>query len=71
MEDKATTVVPAATELFNRGRELFRKRPDKQWGITHSISFAVMQEHGLSGALTADHHFEQAGFHALLGPNGG
>ncbi len=30
------------------------------------ISFVVMQGQGLSEALTADHHFEQAGFKALL-----
>jgi len=26
-----------------------------------------MKEHGLSEALTNDHHFEQAGFKALFG----
>ena len=30
------------------------------------ISFAVMKERGIKGALTGDHHFEQAGFKALL-----
>jgi hypothetical protein len=29
-------------------------------------TFVVMQEQGLTEALTADHHFEQAGFRALL-----
>ncbi len=29
-------------------------------------SFVIMQEHGLTEALTGDHHFEQAGFRALL-----
>ena len=30
------------------------------------ISFVVMQDYGLTDALTTDHHFEQAGFNALL-----
>jgi predicted nucleic acid-binding protein len=68
LEDKLTTVVPAGTELFQRARELFRQRSDKHWGITDCISFVVMQQHGISQALTADHHFEQAGFHTLLRP---
>jgi predicted nucleic acid-binding protein len=35
---------------------------------TDCISFQVMTEHGLSEALTADHHFEQAGFNARMRP---
>ena len=54
--------------LFHRARELFRERPDKQWGITDCISFVVMQEHDVTEALTADQHFEQAGHRALLRP---
>jgi predicted nucleic acid-binding protein len=30
------------------------------------ISFVVMQRRRISEALTGDHHFEQAGFAALL-----
>jgi predicted nucleic acid-binding protein len=39
---------------------------DKDWPLTDCISFEVMREHGISEALTGDHHFEQAGFKALL-----
>ncbi len=31
-----------------------------------SFYIAVMQQHGVTEALTTDHHFEQAGFHVLL-----
>lgn len=34
--------------------------------MTDCISFVVMEEHGIRDALTADHHFTQAGFRALL-----
>ncbi len=39
---------------------------DKEWSLTDCISFVVMEERGLIGALTSDHHFEQAGFSVLL-----
>jgi len=29
-------------------------------------TFAIMNERGLSEALTADHHFEQAGFRTVF-----
>jgi uncharacterized protein len=62
---KATVVEPSA-ELFRRGIELYAARPDKSWSLTDCISFVVMQDHGITEALTGDHHFEQAGFVALL-----
>ena len=34
--------------------------------LTDCISFVVMKQYDLHEALTADHHFEQAGFRALL-----
>jgi predicted nucleic acid-binding protein len=52
--------------LFDAGLELYSRRPDKEWSLTDCISFVVMEEHGLTEALTTDHHFEQAGFTALL-----
>ncbi len=36
------------------------------WGITDCISFVGMHREGTYDALTADHHFVQAGFRALL-----
>jgi len=52
--------------LFRRAVVLYDARPDKHWSLTDCISFAVMQERNITDALTADHHFEQAGFVALL-----
>ena len=59
-------VVPAEQTLMNRGIELYRSRRDKEWSLTDCISFLVMQDRGLLDALTADRHFEQAGFRAML-----
>jgi predicted nucleic acid-binding protein len=52
--------------VYRAGFDLFAARPDKAWSLTDCISFAVMTERGLSEALTADHHFEQAGFRPVF-----
>ncbi len=52
--------------LLLRALHLYHSRPDKTWGLTDCISFVVMQDQGLTEAVTADRHFLQAGFHALL-----
>jgi uncharacterized protein len=64
--DRHTEVILGDPTLFERGLDLYSRRPDKSWSLTDCISFVLMQEHGLTDALTGDHHFEQAGFHALL-----
>lgn len=63
--DPDVTLVPPNEEIFEAGLDLYGRRSDKDWSLTDCISFAVMETHGLSEALTADHHFEQAGFKAL------
>ena len=65
-QDVRVEIVRLTPELFKLGVELFRSRVDKNWPLTDCISFVVMQDHNLSEALTADRHFEQAGFKALL-----
>ena len=37
-------------------------RPDKESSLTDCISFVVMNERGITDALTSDHHFEQPAF---------
>lgn len=64
--DPLIEVIPLSEELFNEGFNFFRQHADKSWGLTDCISFVVMREHGILEALTADEHFEQAGFVPLL-----
>jgi len=64
--DPDMEILPASSPWFAKGAALYAERPDKDWSLTDCISFAVMEERGLSEALTGDHHFEQAGFIALL-----
>ncbi|NUM52673.1 MAG: type II toxin-antitoxin system VapC family toxin [Candidatus Hydrogenedentes bacterium] len=64
--DPLTRIVPAASEHFSRGFELFTKRPDKYWSITDCISFSIMHQMKIDTALTCDKHFEQAGFQNVL-----
>jgi predicted nucleic acid-binding protein len=64
--DRAVVIIPASTGLFAAGMKLYEKRLDKDWSLTDCISFVVMREHNIMDALTGDHHFEQAGFRALL-----
>jgi len=45
---------------------LLRSRLDKQWSLIDCASFVLMQQRGITEALTSDHHFEQAGFIRLL-----
>jgi uncharacterized protein len=59
-------LMPASRELFDRGLQLFGDRLDKEWSLTDCIGFVVMRERNLTEALTSNHHFEQAGFTALL-----
>jgi predicted nucleic acid-binding protein len=64
--DPSVEIVPLSEAILDRGVDLFRRRADKEWGLTDCISFVVMEERGLTEALTADGHYEQAGFRALL-----
>jgi uncharacterized protein len=64
--DPTVALVAADDALFQRAVDLYRRRPDKEWSLTDCTSFVVMQEQQIREALTADAHFEQAGFVALL-----
>jgi predicted nucleic acid-binding protein len=64
--DPLFDVVGYVPAVYQAGFSLFSNRADKSWSLTDCISFGVMAEQGLKDALTADHHFEQAGFRAIF-----
>jgi uncharacterized protein len=64
--DPDVIVLPASQELFDAGLELYSQRLDKEWSLTDCISFVVMRQNNLNEVLSADHHFQQAGFQILL-----
>lgn len=59
-------IVAYEEQVYRDGYSLFASRHDKDWSLTDCISFAVMKHRNLSEALTADHHFTQAGFIAVF-----
>lgn len=59
-------VLPINDDLYQRALRLFGNRADKKWSLTDCSSFVVMQERGITNALTSDHHYRQAGFIPLM-----
>jgi predicted nucleic acid-binding protein len=66
LADKDVETVPLDMALDEEGIRLYAARSDKEWSLTDCISFVVMEREGIREALTGDHHFEQAGFVAML-----
>lgn len=66
LSEDAYSVIPLSSGLILASLELFKGRQDKDWGLTDGTSFVLMDQVGITEALTADHHFVQAGYRALL-----
>lgn len=64
--DPKVEVVPLSQQIYTKAIQLYSERLDKEWGLIDCVSFVVMQEREIADALTADEHFQQAGFRALL-----
>jgi predicted nucleic acid-binding protein len=65
-----TIIVQATSDWVAKGLTLYAQRLDKHWSLIDCISFEIMREHDLDDALSADHHFAQAGFRPLLATRG-
>lgn len=63
-------IIAMSSGLLSKALTLYRQRSDKEWGMTDCVSFVVMRGRGLLEALTADDHFQQAGFRQLLRESG-
>jgi len=59
-------IVPMTSSAFREALERYRSRADKTWGLTDCASFLIMEQKGVTDALSADRDFQQAGFKALL-----
>lgn len=64
--DPLVQIVPITADVFTEAFALYGARLDKEWTLTDCTSFVIMQRLGIGDALTADRHFEQAGFTALM-----
>jgi predicted nucleic acid-binding protein len=60
--DSDLVIVRLDEKLLNRAVAIYEQHRDKAWSLTDCTSFVVMKDRGIAEALTADHHFEQAGF---------
>lgn len=64
--DPNSEIVPMTSSAFWQALERYRRRADKTWGLTDCASLLIMEEKGITDALSADRDFQQAGFKALL-----
>lgn len=60
-------VVWVSDELHASAMDLLGQRLDKTYSLCDAVSFVLMRRRGIIEALTTDRHFEQEGFHRLLG----
>jgi predicted nucleic acid-binding protein len=59
-------VVHITADIHHQAWALLASRRDNAWSLVDCASFVVMEQCGITDALTTDHHFEQAGFVRLL-----
>ena len=64
-----TQVVRAESDRFRQAALRYSRYYDKQWGLTDCYSFTLMDDMDITDALAYDHHFQQAGYRALLREN--
>ena len=59
-------IIHITEKLDEEAWKLLADRWDKEWSLVDCASFVLMEARGLTEALTADRHFEQAHFIRLL-----
>jgi predicted nucleic acid-binding protein len=52
--------------IHDEAMRLLQAQSDKSYSLCDAVSFLLMQQRGITDALTTDQHFDQAGFHRLL-----
>jgi uncharacterized protein len=66
LHDLSIEAAPITLALRDKAVTLFAQHQDKDWSLCDCASFVLMRERGITHALAADHHFDQAGFTAML-----
>jgi predicted nucleic acid-binding protein len=61
-----TTVLPATRTGWDQAFRLFRSRKDKEWSFVDCTSIMLCNQFRITGVVTNDHHFAQAGLRVLL-----
>ena len=65
-ESPDVEVVAQTSSQFWAAVDRYASRLDQNWSVVDCASFLLMEERDIREALAFDHHFEQAGFTALL-----
>lgn len=66
LADSRTRLIVIDESRTRQALDRYDERPDKTWGLIDCSTMLVMEEFGSVEVFTYDHHFEQAGFKALL-----
>lgn len=66
LDSQACLIEWMDSKRFHDTQTYFLKHKDQAWSFTDCVSFRIMKDARLRDALTKDHHFEDAGFVALL-----
>ena len=66
LNQSEVSVLELSGELFARGLQFYRSRPDKSYSLADCVSMIVCRDLEITDVLTADHDFEQEGFNILL-----
>ncbi|HEY8747208.1 MAG TPA: PIN domain-containing protein [Tepidisphaeraceae bacterium] len=64
--DTRFEILPADERMIDSGLVEYERVRDKKWSFTDCTSFVVMRRRKITESLTADRHFQQAGFVALF-----
>ena len=68
LDSQEVELVRGSPEIFDKAFALYSQLLDKTWGLVDCMTFVAMRGRGITQALTADNHFTQAGFQALMRP---
>ncbi len=66
LDNPHVEVIWVDESLHRTALAFLQARLDKDYSLCDAVSFVLMRTHGVTEALSTDHHFEQEGFARLL-----